>query len=652
MTHDRAFLKSEARPVTGGMADSTPKRERDPAPSASAPLNASEVAAPSDAPNMPKSDRLEGLERCVEELGTLGAISVEVIEDLRLKLASHRFDLVVAGQFKRGKTSLVNALLGADLLPVAVVPLTSIVTAITHGARSSASVVLETGETKSIALTDLPDYITERGNPNNRKGVREAHVTFPSPWLKDGIRLVDTPGVGSIYQKNTDVANRFLPKADAVLFLLSVDQPIGQAEGEFLANVRQYSDKIFFILNKIDLLSEAELAESIEFTRQALSSLIGHDPKLFPFSARLALAPSDSSERLHASGMSALSAALAAFLKHDKDSVLLISAVRQIRQAVSMARFSIQLELEALTAPLAELECKARLFHERKREILLAKDDFDVLLGNDAARALQRPLDEHLAAFKDDLKRRILSTLDARYADERGTRLRRLQGLLEDTAIREIQRAFDVWQSGETESADSAFTAFCARHAARIDDMIEEILRFASDLFALPVVPQRATGFQGVASHFYYKFWSEPTSLRILSSSLVFALPRALGARVILERARRFALERVEMQAGRMRYDFSQRLDKALAAFKHDVADKLDAVITSIELAMNKASQLRSAGESAAIARHALLSTLQSLDDIDKRIGDVAKTTREAAASLPSESVPAERVNRTQDASA
>ncbi len=193
------------------------------------------------------------------------------------------------GQFKRGKTSLINALLGADILPVAVVPLTSIVTIITYGEALRIRVYFNDGRIQEIKPESLSEYVTERGNPKNIKDVKEVVITYPSPYLKDGVRLIDTPGVGSIYQHNTDVAYQYLPKSDAAIFLLSVDQPMSKAELDFLSDVREYSNKIFFLLNKADYLNEKDLQESMDFSKSVLKEAMGTEVRIFPVSARLAL---------------------------------------------------------------------------------------------------------------------------------------------------------------------------------------------------------------------------------------------------------------------------------------------------------------------------------------------------------------------------
>jgi ribosome biogenesis GTPase A len=123
--------------------------------------------------------------------------------DLADKLAAEQFNLMVLGQFKRGKSTLLNALLGADLLPTAVVPLTSIVTIIHHGPEPRAVVSFLDGRTLEVAVPDIATFITEPENPKNIKGVAQVGVSFPAGVLMDGVRLVDTPGVGSVFASNT-----------------------------------------------------------------------------------------------------------------------------------------------------------------------------------------------------------------------------------------------------------------------------------------------------------------------------------------------------------------------------------------------------------------------------------------------------------------
>ena len=168
----------------------------------------------------------EELVKCTDSISTIDSIPVIICEELIEKIENNVFNLVVLGQFKRGKTSLINALLGSEILPTAVVPLTSIATILKYGETFNIKVYFKDGRVIETEPASLTQYVTEKGNPRNEKDVQEVVITYPSSYLKDGVRLIDTPGVGSVYEHNTDVAYQYLPKSDAALFLFSVDQPV------------------------------------------------------------------------------------------------------------------------------------------------------------------------------------------------------------------------------------------------------------------------------------------------------------------------------------------------------------------------------------------------------------------------------------------
>ena len=178
---------------------------------------------------------------------------------LARKLEANSFNLAVLGQFKRGKTTFINALLGAKVLPTAIVPLTSIVTIVKYGREPAVTVVFNGGATEAVTPDRLPDYVTESGNPKNVKGVRHVEVSYPSGYLRDGFSIIDTPGIGSTFAHNTATTYGFLSRIDAAVFMLSVDPPISDVEMQFLADVSRNSGKFFFIMNKIDYVDEDDL---------------------------------------------------------------------------------------------------------------------------------------------------------------------------------------------------------------------------------------------------------------------------------------------------------------------------------------------------------------------------------------------------------
>ncbi|HTT13923.1 MAG TPA: dynamin family protein [Burkholderiaceae bacterium] len=198
-----SVLNADARNEVFSPARPTSTRKHDPPADASASCQAAAVTAPGEAPTR--------LAQCLDAAMSLHGVDLEACRRLKARLAEGVFNLVVAGEFNRGKSSVINALLGAAVLPVGVVPLTSVVTVVRQGERPRATVCFAGGATREIGIESIAEFITEKGNPRNAKGVDQVVVAYPSAWLRDGVRLIDTPGIGSIHRHNTDAALRFLP---------------------------------------------------------------------------------------------------------------------------------------------------------------------------------------------------------------------------------------------------------------------------------------------------------------------------------------------------------------------------------------------------------------------------------------------------------
>jgi len=248
--------------------------------------------------------------------------------DLLASLAEDRFTLAVVGQFNRGKSSLMNAVLGLDRLPVGVVPLTSVITKVSYG--NPERVVIEfqgTSLKDEVPLEQLAEFVTETGNSGNRKRILAAEVQLPSEFLRRGLFFVDTPGIGSAIVENTVTTEQFLPQADAVIFVTSFDSPLGREELEFLGKVREHVRKVFFVVNKLDLIAPAQRDQVLTFIRERLEQEAGLDePRIFAVSALIGLQAklSGSSERLVESGLPALEENLIQFLTREKTGEFLV----------------------------------------------------------------------------------------------------------------------------------------------------------------------------------------------------------------------------------------------------------------------------------------------------------------------------------------
>jgi small GTP-binding protein len=207
----------------------------------------------------------ELLERLATALGRFGS-DVDPDDLRRFREARDQltglFLLVVAGEFNSGKSSFINALLGERVLPEGVTPTTDRINLIRYGPE--------------ISEQHLEAFLLER--------------TYPADLLRE-ITIVDTPGTNAIIRRHEELTRDFLPRADLVLFVTSADRPFTESERGFLEQIRQWGKKIVFVVNKVDILARPEEREQVlGFVRENAQALLGEPPRLFPVSARDALA--------------------------------------------------------------------------------------------------------------------------------------------------------------------------------------------------------------------------------------------------------------------------------------------------------------------------------------------------------------------------
>lgn len=568
------------------------------------------------------------LATCINDLIAVEGVEADACLDLAEKLDSHAFNILVVGQFNRGKTTLINALIGEDLLPVGVVPLTSVVTVLSFGENPAIKVCFQDGQCVETTPERLCEYVTEKGNPRNVKCVQQVDVAYPSPWLQDGVRLVDTPGIGSVYQHNTDVAYRFLPKADAVIFLLSAEQPVSQAECDFLRDVKAYAGRIFFLLNKADYLLDTELRDAIYFANMTIAEALGQKPHIFPASARQALNGklTGSREQLEKSRLPLFFAALNNFLLKDKGEVLIDSISRNLQRLISQAHLSIELEQKCLATPLAELEEKIWAFDVKKIEVDAARNEYSVILTAEAKR-LEQQVETELNLFKTELQQTISAAVEVEYRENHSMPSRALSTHLEQFVTSTVRDKFDVWRTVEDEKMAGEFDRLCARFSTRINETVDDLFRFSADLFDISFAAVKVESLRNSSSGFYYKFWSEPGSMKLFTSSLLLALPKVIGDKMLVKKMQEYAVDSVEIQSGRLRHDFTQRLEKGVRAFNREMTAKLDVTAGGIEFAMAKGIKRQQANEHE--VEKIRTAICLRLDILNKVSEELAKISRE-----------------------
>jgi Dynamin family len=272
-------------------------------------------------------------------------------ESLLRRLAEDRFYLTLAGQFSRGKSTLMNAMLGMDRLPTGVVPVTSVITAVSYNTHECIRMHFENSSlTHEVPLSELPEWITERGNPGNERKIEVAEVQLPAELLRRGAFFVDTPGLGSAVIENTKTTNRFLPNIDALVLVTSFEFPLSQEEILFLVRTRGLRRKIFVVINKADLCVGAQREEVLKFIRTRMAQEFEPDEiPVFPVSASEALAARLERDpaRLERSGVPAFELALFEYLLSERTHDFLKATYNRLESLLTAQGVAGLRELEA-----------------------------------------------------------------------------------------------------------------------------------------------------------------------------------------------------------------------------------------------------------------------------------------------------------------
>lgn len=208
-------------------------------------------------------------------------------------------DVAVLGQFKAGKSSFLNGIMGRDVLPVNVLPATAVITRIGHGPAERALVRHVAGRIEEIPLADLPEFVTEQRNPGNAKDVSIVDVELPALSDFRGTRFVDTPGLGSVFAHNTKVSMDWLPRVGGVLVAVSVNHPLSEQDLNLLVQVFRHTPETAILLTKADLVTSDQLESVVEFTKRQVVQHRGKEIPILGFSNRPGFAPLRGAVRDH-----------------------------------------------------------------------------------------------------------------------------------------------------------------------------------------------------------------------------------------------------------------------------------------------------------------------------------------------------------------
>jgi small GTP-binding protein len=348
---------------------------------------------------------LGSLSKVAGELGTK-SLRERIDRGLVRKLEEDRFHLVVVGEFNHGKTTFVNALLGEQALPVGVTPTTAAIHHIRWAEHREALVVSAGGERRAIPFDEAKRFAV--GGGASAENVDYLEIGYPAPLLKERILLVDTPGVNDLSLQRADITYSYIPRADAVLFLLDAGQILKESERVFLNDklLKASRDKIVFVITKWDLLSPDEQREALAYAKNHLSTLV-KEPVVFPISAEKALAGDRA-----ASGIDDLVSHLTRFLAEERGRILLDNALGEglgvaqlLSKGVDARRRSVLMKTEEIDRRIAALEKdltgRAGTIEQRRMQI---REDIS---------AIKTGARKDLDRFVDDVSRQLPNVIES-----------------------------------------------------------------------------------------------------------------------------------------------------------------------------------------------------------------------------------------------
>lgn len=542
---------------------------------------------------MRTADRRATLHDSLAELSSLadGAYSGQLSE-IAERLEHGRLRILVAGEAKRGKSTVANALLGRDVLPSGVIPLTAITTTVMHGTDEHVRAEFAGGRTERRPLADLDVLVTERGNPGNRLGVARVTVYLEAPLLARGVELVDTPGTGSVYEHNTEEAERALESLDTAIVVLTADPPPSAAERELLGRVARRSVQTFVLLNKVDRLDEAERKEALAFTAEVVRQAAGEDIPVLPVSARAALtgASGDGQDRAGDEGFAAFTAAFTDYLDAKRAGDVERSVAGHARRVAEALLDEVRLARRASELRAGEAAGRVREFRDRLAAVQTRRRD-----ATDLAEGEGRRLLSGLNDAADQETRRLTATVrDGLAAVLNGDLAIAPPGEIEERGRewlgRHARDGADRWRDAQRRSLEASLGELDERLLGALHGELARVRDAARELLDLELTVPDTGGRLVDNRRFFYAGTPSSGQTELLAGAVRRRIPGELGRRRAREHLLREAADRIPQLIGRARSDLQYRLEEStrrlVRAIDQRYADSIGRLMAALDMAV------------------------------------------------------------------
>ena len=550
---------------------------------------------------IPYSDRLSAIAHLAGE--THAPELAAEVSALAERLAEGRFYVACVGQFKRGKSTLLNALVGHPLLPVGVVPITTAVTVLRWGRAVRARVRLG-ADWNDIGADDLALYVSEERNPANRKGVTLVEVFVPSPLLERGMCLVDTPGIGSVIAANSEATKRFVPQVDAALVVLGADPPISGEELQLVAEVAAQVADLVVVQNKADRLTEAERREASAFARKILAQRLGKIiGPIFEVSATERLATGDPSR-----DWARLEAALVTLSSTTAAALVQAAEARGSDRLARRLLVEIDQQRAALIRPLGESKQHVAALRACVAAAQRAVNDLGPLFTAEQER-LSRVFAEQWNAF-------LAGALPAART-ELATAMPAMHGRRDEVRRRALRFAQEVaepwldrWRSEAEPAAERLYGEAAQRFADLANEFLERLAAANEALADLPRTVDVELRFR-TRSRFYFTDLVRSTTRSPVEWVLDALRPPAAARRAIARAADAHLRDLLSTNAARIVNDFDERVLESRRRLESEIRAQLEAICASAQRALARARVQHAAGSDAVRGELARLDRLR-----------------------------------------
>lgn len=550
------------------------------------------------------SDPLAELAAIATELGDAG-LEADA-HALAARVAEGRFYVACVGQFKRGKSTLINALMERPLLPTGVLPVTTVPVILRYGAVVSCRVRIE-GAWRETDIEAIATYVSEAENPGNAAGVEAVEVFVPAPLLSHGLCLVDMPGVASVSAVNSTAAHAFVPQIDAAIAVVGADPPIGGDEVALIVAIAAHARDIVVVLNKADRVTAADAQVASAFAQRVLSERLGRPvEQVIHVSAADRLAGIEPDR-----DWSALVRWLESLVERSGRGLVLSGLGRGVVRLGDEALRQIEEAQDTLLRPLEESErrlddlrrCVADVAH-RSLQLGHLWEAEQAELGRRFARRREDFLAHALPEAGAELERVI-----AAMRERRGPAVRRRAMALARDVARQL---IEPWLAEEQEAAEAAYRETAAGFVTLCNVFLERVIATKElPTHALPSALPSERGFR-TGSRFYFH---ELPALAQGAPIIDWWRDQLRSPRAARRAARRTAgdylLQLIEMNATRIANDLDERVLESRRRLEAELHALLDGVYASADRALTRARVAQAAGADTVRADVARLRTLR-----------------------------------------